>query len=97
MLDCASAKELEMAETKDAVMPLLKKIQKDIADSRKSIEAKVNDVAATVLGHSEKLDEIEGLMTYHLGITSQHVHDIKSLRKELKDIKARIAALESRS
>jgi hypothetical protein len=62
-----------MADPDDAVMPVLQRIQKDIADFRKSSEAKANDTAAAVLAQGEKLDEIESLITYHLGLTSSRI------------------------
>jgi hypothetical protein len=86
-----------MADPDDAVMPVLQRIQKDIADFRKSSEAKANDTATAVLAQGEKLDEIESLITYHLGLTTQNIHDIKTFRAEFKDLKARVAALERRS
>lgn len=84
-----------MAEPQDATMLILQKIQKDMADFRKSVEAKINDVAETVMRHTSKFEELESLMTYHLGLTSQNVHDIKQFREDFKKLTARVRTLES--
>jgi hypothetical protein len=50
----------------DAVFPILQQIQSDLADTRRSLEAKINSVAEMTLRSSEKLEAIEGYFTYHL-------------------------------
>ncbi|MEX0852535.1 MAG: hypothetical protein WD036_04525 [Bauldia sp.] len=74
-----------MVEPTDAVMPILKRIQSDVADVKRSQGE-----------HGEKLDAIEGYLTYSLGITQRHVADIESLKEQIAEVRRRIAALEKR-
>ena len=75
-----------MAKPADAVMPVLRRIQADLAD-----------VKRTQAEHGEKLDAIEGYLTYNLGITERHTADIEKLKEQWADIKRRVATLEKRT
>ena len=84
-----------MPELTDAVLPILQRIQSDLADARQSLEAKVNNVAEMTLHNSEKLEAIEGYVTYQMGMTTQNQADVEALKKEIIGIKKRLDALES--
>ena len=84
-----------MAEPTDAVLPILQRIQSDLADARRSLEAKINNVAEMTLHNSEKLEAIEGYVTYQMGMTTQNQADVEALKKEIIGIKQRLEALES--
>lgn len=86
-----------MPEPQDAVLPILKSIRKDISDFRRNADSKFADLAEKLIAQGEKLDTIEGHVTYHMGVTLQHRHEIESLEADIKDLKARVAALEGRS
>jgi len=85
-----------MAEPADLIFPILQKIQADIADGRRSLEAKINDVAEMTLESREKLDAIEGYLTYNLGVTSRTVADVEGLKASIAEMLRRIEALEAR-
>jgi hypothetical protein len=76
-----------MSEVTDLVLPILQKIQKDLSDTRTGLEAKINDIAERQLEQREMLEEMKGFMTFHMGITMQHMSDIA-------DIKKRVTVLE---
>ena len=74
-----------MSEVKDLVMPILKGIQ-----------AKLNTVAETTSKTEQKVEELEGLITFHLGLTTGHKHDIQSLKAKIAAVEKRLAAVEAR-
>ncbi|MDR3373448.1 MAG: hypothetical protein P4L98_06945 [Ancalomicrobiaceae bacterium] len=76
-----------MSEVVDLVMPVLQKMQQDISDMRRGLEAKINDIAERQVEQGETLDEMKRYMTFHMGITLQHSADIA-------DIKGRLVSLE---
>ncbi len=78
--------EMLMSEVKDLVMPILMGIQ-----------AKLNTVAETTSKTEQKVEELEGLITYHLGLTTQHKHDIQALKMKIAAFEKRLAAVEARS
>jgi predicted nucleic acid-binding Zn-ribbon protein len=82
-----------MSEVKDLVMPMLKGIQAKLT----GVEAKLNDVAKTTLKTEQKVEDLEGLMTFHLGLTTGHKHDIQSLKAKIAAFEKRLAAVEARS
>ena len=84
-----------MPEPTDAVLPILQRIQSDLSDARRSLEAKINNVAEMTLHNSEKLEAIEGYVTYQMGMTTQNQADVEALKKEIIGIKQRLEALES--
>jgi hypothetical protein len=79
-----------MAETTGAVLPILRRIQADIAQSRRVL-------GKTLADHGERLESIEGYLTYELGLTTRAKADINSFKAELKAIKRRVAVLERSS
>lgn len=81
-----------MAEPTDAVLPILRNIQSDLADVKRTQirQGQVLD------GHTEKLDAIEGYLTFSLGIQQRHVADIETLKEQITEIRRRVSALEKR-
>jgi FtsZ-binding cell division protein ZapB len=93
-----------MTEPKDAVLPILQKIQQDVGEGfRKSdvefkrLDAKLNDVAETVTEIQQDISEIRRENLMHLGLTTRHRMAYDDLRVEIDDLKSRLATLESRS
>ena len=93
-----------MAEPQDAVMPVLVKIQDDMAKGFKrvdnrltALEAKVNDIAETTLETREDIAGMRRDLLMRLGLTTKHRSDFEVLREEVADLKTRMAALEARS
>jgi len=79
-----------MPEPTDAVLPILRRIQGDIADTRRELGRKIDS-------HGEKLEAIEGYLTYELGMTTRAKADIRAIQAEMKVVKKRLAALERSS
>lgn len=82
-----------MSEVKDIVLPILQKMQTDMG----ALRGKVDGISENVLDVKEKLGSVEGLMTWHLGLTSEGRHAIEELQKSLKALEQRVARLETRS
>ena len=80
-----------MAETNDAVVPILRSIQTNIT----RIEAKVDNQGETILEVSEKLDGVQNLMHFHLGLTTEHKHLIETTDARIKALEKRVEQLES--
>ncbi len=79
-----------MAEPIDAIMPMLQRIQSDVADFRRDMA----DVKRALASQTDKLSEMNGYLSFNLGITSRHTFEIDALRKEGEAIKDRLRALE---
>jgi len=83
-----------MPETTDAVLPILRRIQADIADTRRELSRKIDSNTETLAGHGERLESIEGYLIYELGLTTHARADIQAIQAEMKSLKRRLAALE---
>jgi hypothetical protein len=79
-----------MVEPTDAILPILQRIQADVADTKRDME-KIN---LTLSQHGKKLDAIEGYLTYQLGISSRTIADVEALKSEILEIKRRVEVLE---
>jgi hypothetical protein len=82
-----------MAKPEDAVMPILRNIQKDLADLKKSI----GRVESKVDANATRMDAFEGYFTYTMGLTSRGQQDIKKLQGEVRAITEPLDALEPQS
>jgi hypothetical protein len=82
-----------MAAPDDVVLPILKNIQDRIASFEKRTDANFAEVKETLLDHGEKIEAMQGLMHYHLGMTTEQQHQIAEIQKQ-KDLRKRVAALE---
>jgi hypothetical protein len=76
-----------MAEPTDVIVPILQRIQADVAETKRELGRKID-------ANSEKLGAIEGYLTYQLGITGRTVADVEALKAEITAIKKRVDALE---
>jgi hypothetical protein len=79
-----------MAEPTDAIVPILQRIQTDVAETKRELARNT----AVLTKQGEKLEAIEGYLTYQLGITGRTVADIEALKAEITAIKKRVDALE---
>jgi outer membrane murein-binding lipoprotein Lpp len=89
-----------MAEPKDAVMPVLRKIQDELAAIRKdnkAMRSRVDGISDAIGDLNDKFDDLDVRMTYHLGLTSQHKHDFKTINAKIKSLASRVSTLESKS
>jgi hypothetical protein len=89
--------ETPVSEIKDMVVPLLQKLQQDVAAGFKRVDAKVTNIAENVAEVKDDAEAIKGYVTYQMGLTSQQQSHIEDIRKEIADLKSRMAALEARS
>jgi hypothetical protein len=83
-----------MPEPTDVIVPILQRIQSDLADTKRELGRKIDANTETLAEHGEKLEAIEGYLTYGLGLTSRHAADIESLKAEIAAIKKRVDTLE---
>jgi len=64
-----------MVEPTDVILPILQHIQTDIAALTRTVDS-----------HTEKLDAIEGYLTYQLGIGSRTIADVEALKSDIREI-----------
>jgi hypothetical protein len=86
-----------MPEPTDAVLPILRRIQTDLAETRRELGRKIDTNTAALADHGERLVSIEGYLIYELGLTTRAKADIQAIQAEVKAIKKRIAVLERSS
>jgi hypothetical protein len=72
------------------MMPILQRIQTDIATLTRDVAL----LSRTASSHTEKLDAIEGYLTYQLGISSRTIADVEALKSDIREIKRRVEVLE---
>jgi phage I-like protein len=100
MIASVPLEDQDMAEPKDAILPMLRKLREDITEIRKEQQAaKVRDIDLTDAVHEIK-DELTVTHTdslLHLGRATRHRLDFEAPRDSVEDLTARVAALESRS
>jgi len=68
-----------MSEVTDIVVPILQRLQTDLGDVKRQIEAL-----------TDRMDAFEDYFTYTMGLTQQHTLDIRRLRTEIAAINARL-------
>jgi phage-related minor tail protein len=88
-----------MAETPDAVMPVLRKIQDELSAIRKEQQASkdrdINMTDAIMEAQSEIIAmRKDNLM--HLGLTTKHRLAAEALEDKVEDLSARVVTLEAR-
>jgi hypothetical protein len=75
-----------MAKPADAIMPILKKIQAEIAD----VKRRVDFGNAEVKGLSERMDAFEDYFTHTMGLTEQNKADIRRLGTRIRELESKI-------
>ena len=60
-----------MADPTDAVMPILRGIQENLANTRREVAETRRELGETRRELGERLDSIEGYLTYELGLTTR--------------------------
>ena len=81
-----------MVEPIDVILPILQRIQTDIAALTRTADSRTERLDA----HTEKLDTIEGYLTYQLGIGSRTIADVEALKSDIREIKRRVEVIERR-
>lgn len=82
-----------MVEPTDVIVPILQRIQTDLA----ALTGKVDAQGEVLAEHGTKLDAIEGYLTYQLGMTSRTMANVESLKSDILKIKKRMDAFEQQS
>jgi hypothetical protein len=78
----------------DAVMPILRRIQEDLAETRRELGRKIDSHTRMLASHGEKLGSIEGYLIHQLGLSSRDRADIQALQAKTKAMEKRVTALE---
>ena len=58
-----------MAETEDSVLPILRRIQTDLADLKRETRDGFSELRGSIRDLSERMDSFEGYFTYQMGLT----------------------------
>jgi len=85
--------EIDMPEPIDASMPILQRMQADLADLKREHAGHRAETAK----NSETVEAIEHYFVYQLGLTSKNGADIELIQEQIKAMEARLSALEARS
>ncbi|MCJ2060849.1 hypothetical protein MKL09_30555 [Methylobacterium sp. J-048] len=80
-----------MSEVTDLVLPVLQRMQSDLAEVRRDVAA----IKSTLTGHTEKLEELEIYVAYETGLGTQTKADLQSIKRTIKAMEQRLSALES--
>jgi hypothetical protein len=81
-----------MIEPTDVILPVLQRVQTDIA----RLTPDLASLSRTVDSHTEKLDAIEGYLTYQLVIGSRTIADVEAQKSDIREIKKRVEVIEQR-
>jgi hypothetical protein len=79
-----------MSEVTDIVLPILQRIQADLADVKRDLADTKQGLGAKIDGLADRMDSFEDYFTYTMGLTQQNKADIKRLRTEIAAIKSRL-------
>ena len=79
-----------MVEPTDVILPILQRIQTDVA----TLTREVVSLSRTVASHTWKLDAIEGYLTCQLGIGARTIADVEALKSDIREIKRRVEVIE---
>jgi hypothetical protein len=75
-------------EPDDIVLRILKSIQQDLADFRRSVNEEFTQIKAKLSEHDEKFAAIHSIMTFHMGVTFRHQYQLEHIEAEIKALKA---------
>ena len=87
-----------MVEPTDVIMPILQRIQADIAEIRRVQDnhtRRLAEVGEVQSQHTRQLSEMNGYMSFSLSIITRHTGENEAARGELDAIKRRLARLEA--
>jgi hypothetical protein len=81
-----------MSEITDVVLPILQKIQADIA----GLKSDVSDLKGDTQDSREILERMQGYVTFTVGLHGENRADIQGVLADIADLKSRLAILEAR-
>jgi uncharacterized coiled-coil protein SlyX len=82
-----------MANPEDAVLPILRNIQAELADLRRE----VGDMRSDIKVLTERFDAFDDYLTYLTGLNARNQVDIKKIKEEMRSLKDRVDELEPQS
>ncbi len=88
-----------MPEPTDAILPILQRIQPDLADLKRDVadlKRETAEVHAVLDDHTRRLSEMNGFLSFSLNVTTRHSTEIDVLRDDISALKRRVATLENR-
>jgi hypothetical protein len=86
-----------MSEVTDLVMPVLQRIQADLADVKRVLalhSEKHDDHTRRFEEHSRRFDDMEIYIAYETGLSAQNKVDLQAIRKRVEAVEKRLTALE---
>lgn len=81
-----------MSEITDVVLPILQRIQADIA----GLKSDVTDLKGDTQDSREILERMQGYVTFTVGLHGENRADIQAIQSEITDLKQRLAVIEAR-
>jgi hypothetical protein len=79
-----------MAEAVDVIVPILQRIQSDIAETKRDLGGGIDRFSSQSGGIVDRMENFENYFTFTMGLTSQNKADIAQLSAELKALQARV-------
>jgi chromosome segregation ATPase len=96
-----------LVEAIDAILPILQRIQGDIATIRGDIVdirrvqddhgRRLDEIVTVLAHHTGRLNEMNGYISFTLNTVSRHTGESEAVRSELDAIKRRLARLEAQT
>ena len=84
-----------MTEPNDVILPILRNIEDRLSTFEKRTDAGLSAMREALLDQKEKLEQMQGLTTYHLGMTTDQSHQVQVIQAQLKELRRRVETLES--
>jgi hypothetical protein len=76
-----------VSEPDDLVLRILKTIQQDLLDFRRSTNEEFARINEKLNEHDEKFASLKSIMTFHMGVTFQHQYQLEHIDAEIKALK----------
>jgi chromosome segregation ATPase len=96
-----------VVEPIDAIMPILQRIQGDMATIKGDIGdmrrvqddhgRRLDEIVTVLAHHTGRLNEMNGYISFTLNTVSRHTGENEAVRSELDAIKRRLARLEAQT
>ena len=87
-----------MSEIKDIIVPILQRLQNDIADIKRTLAQhgqKLDAHTQMLEAHTQKFEELEIYTAYETGLGTQNKADLQAIRKTIKAMEERLSRLET--
>jgi DNA-directed RNA polymerase subunit F len=89
-----------MSEVTDLVMPVLQKIQADLAEVKRvqaEHSARFEQIDQRFEQVDQRFEDMEIYLAYATGIETQNKQDMRKVKDEIRNVKKPLEALETRS